>query len=97
MDSRIVPTGQPTLTPAAITYGQPLRTIELSGALRDGDTVVEGTFVWNTPDVILPAGSQTTEWTFTPSGSRYATTSGTASVTVREAALTDVSVRQDGT
>ena len=97
VDSRIVPTGQPTLTPAAITYGQPLRTIELSGALRDGDTVVEGTFVWNTPDVILPAGSQTTEWTFTPSGSRYATTSGTASVTVREAALTDVSVRQDGT
>lgn len=96
VDSRIVPTGQPTLTPAAITYGQPLRTIELSGALRDGDTVVEGTFVWNTPDVILPAGSQTAEWTFTPSGSRYATTSGTASVTVREAALTDVSVRQDG-
>ena len=33
---------------------------------------------------------------FTPSGSRYATTSGTVSVTVREAALTDVSVRQDG-
>ena len=97
VDSRIVPTGQPTLTPAAITYGQPLRTIALSGALRDGDTVVEGTFVWNTPDVILPAGSQTAEWTFTPSGSRYATTSGTASVTVREAALTDVSVRQDGT
>ncbi|OLA39295.1 MAG: hypothetical protein BHW35_00350 [Firmicutes bacterium CAG:176_63_11] len=96
VDSRIVPTGQPTLTPAAITYGQPLRTIALSGALRDGDTVVEGTFVWNTPDVILPAGSQTAEWTFTPSGSRYATTSGTASVTVREAALTDVSVRQDG-
>ena len=96
VDSRIVPTGQPTLTPAAITYGQPLRTIELSGALRDGDTVVEGTFVWNTPDVILPAGSQTAEWTFTPSGSRYATTSGTASVTVREATLTDVSVRQDG-
>ena len=96
VDSRIVPTGQPTLTPAAITYGQPLRTIALSGALRDGDTVVEGTFVWNTPDVILPAGSQTAEWTFTPSGSRYATISGTASVTVREAALTDVSVRQDG-
>ena len=96
VDSRIVPTGQPTLTPAAITYGQPLRTIALSGALRDGDTVVEGTFVWNTPDVILPAGSQTAEWTFTPSGSRYATTSGTASVMVREAALTDVSVRQDG-
>ena len=96
VDSRIVPTGQPTLTPTAITYGQPLRTIALSGALRDGDTVVEGTFVWNTPDVILPAGSQTAEWTFTPSGSRYATTSGTASVTVREAALTDVSVRQDG-
>ena len=96
VDSRIVPTGQPTLTPAAITYGQPLRTIALSGALRDGDTVVEGTFVWNTPDVILPAGSQTAEWTFTPSGSRYATTSGTVSVTVREAALTDVSVRQDG-
>ena len=96
VDSRIVPTGQPTLTPAAITYGQPLRTIALSGALRDGDTVVEGTFVWNTPDVILPAGSQTAEWTFTPSGSRYATTSGSASVTVREAALTDVSVRQDG-
>ena len=61
VDSRIIPTGQPTLTPAAITYGQPLRTIELSGALRDGDTVVEGTFVWNTPDVILPAGSQTAE------------------------------------
>ena len=97
VDSRIVPTGQPTLTPAAITYGQPLRTIALSGALRDGDAVVEGTFVWNTPDVILPAGSQTAEWTFTPSGSRYATTSGTVSVTVREAALTDVSVRQDGT
>ena len=96
VDSRIVPTGQPTLTPTAITYGQPLRTIALSGALRDGDTVVEGTFVWNTPDVILPAGSQTAEWTFTPSGSRYATTSGTASVTIRETALTDVSVRQDG-
>ena len=96
VDSRIVPTGQPTLTPAAITYGQPLRTIALSGALRDGGTVVEGTFVWNTPDVILPAGSQAAEWTFTPSGSRYATASGTASVTVREAALTDVSVRQDG-
>ncbi len=83
VDSRIVPTGQPTLTPAAITYGQPLRTIALSGALRDGDTVVKGVFTWAEPSLCPASGSYDAEWLFTPEDdSRYAAVSGTSAITV---------------
>ena len=70
VDSRIVPTGQPTLTPASITYGQPLRTIALSGALRDGDTVVKGVFTWAEPS-LCPASGTSAITVNAPAGKTY--------------------------
>ena len=58
--NRLTPvlTGTPTLTPTELTYGEPLSKIKITGTMKAGDTVVEGTFSWQQPgDTILDAST----------------------------------------
>lgn len=78
-----------TATPSKskLTYGEKLGTITLSG-----ETTPErqGTFVWQTPDAILDAGTyKDLVWKFIPVDYTYAEASGTAEITVKQAKLTD--------
>lgn len=78
-----------TATPSKskLTYGEKLGTITLSG-----ETTPErqGTFVWQTPDAILDAGTyKDLVWKFIPVDYTYAEASGTAEITVKRAKLTD--------
>ena len=86
--NKIVPTGEPTLTPNELTYGQALSAIKLSGTMKDGDKTVSGTFAWVNGTVKPEVGSGTYEaaWKFTPTdGGTYAETTGTVSITVNKA------------
>ena len=49
--NKTVPAGGPTLSRTTLDYGQRLGTIRLSGAMRDGDTVVKGVFTWAEPSL----------------------------------------------
>lgn len=70
-----------------LTYGEKLGTITLSGKTTPE---LEGTFAWQTPDVILDVGTYTElDWKFTPNDYIYAEASGTATITVKQAKLTD--------
>lgn len=78
-----------TATPSKskLTYGEKLGTITLSG-----ETIpkLQGTFVWQTPDAILDAGTyKDLVWKFIPVDYTYAEASGTAEITVKQARLTD--------
>lgn len=76
-----------TLTKSELTYGEKLGTITLSG---ETTPKLQGTFVWQTPDAILDAGTYTDlGWKFTPNDYTYAEASGTATITVKQAKLTD--------
>ena len=78
-----------TATPSKteLTYGEKLGTITLSGKTTPE---LEGTFAWQTPDVVLDAGTyQELGWKFTPDDYTYAEASGTAEITVKRAKLTD--------
>ena len=81
--------GTLTLTPIKITYGEPLSKIKITGTMKAGDTVVEGTFSWQLPgNTILDASTSghTVEWTFTPKdGNTYTEVTGTATVKVDKA------------
>ena len=81
--------GTLTLTPIKITYGEPLSKIKITGTMKAGDTVVEGTFSWQLPgNTILDASTSghTVEWTFTPKdGNTYTEVTGTATVYVDKA------------
>ena len=81
--------GKLTLTPIKITYGEPLSKIKITGTMKAGDTVVEGTFSWQQPgDTILDASTSghTVGWTFTPKdGNTYTEATGTATVQVDKA------------
>ena len=81
--------GTLTLTPIKITYGEPLSKIKITGTMKAGDTVVEGTFSWQQPgDTILGASTSghTVGWTFTPKdGNTYTEATGTATVQVDKA------------
>lgn len=81
--------GTLTLTPIKITYGEPLSKIKITGTMKAGDTVVEGTFSWQLPgNTILDASTSghTVEWTFTPKdGNTYTEVTGTATVQVDKA------------
>ena len=89
--NRITPVlaGTLTLTPIKITYGEPLSKIKITGTMKAGDTVVEGTFSWQQPgDTILDASTSghTVGWTFTPKdGNTYTEVTGTATVKVNKA------------
>ena len=82
--------GTLTLTPAKITYGEPLSAITLSGKMEDPTTgaAVEGTFAWQNPDTVLNASTtgRDAEWKFTPTDkAAYTETTGTAFVKVDKA------------
>ena len=81
--------GTLTLTPIKITYGEPLSKIKITGTMKAGDTVVEGTFSWQLPsDTILDASTSGHDvgWTFTPKdGNTYTEVTGTATVEVDKA------------
>lgn len=78
-----------TATPSKskLTYGEKLGTITLSGKTTPE---LEGTFAWQTPDVVLDAGTYPElGWKFTPDDYTYAEASGTAEITVKQDKLTD--------
>ena len=81
--------GTLTLTPIKITYGEPLSKIKITGTMKAGDTVVEGTFSWQQPgDTILDANTlcHNVGWKFTPTdGNTYTEVTGTATVKVEKA------------
>ena len=86
--NKIVPTGEPTLSPKALTYGQALSAIKLSGKLHDNvnNKDVEGTFTWADGTVKPSAGSYEAAWKFTPTdGDTYIEAGGTVTITVNKA------------
>ena len=84
---RTTVTASATPNKTELTYGERLDTIALSGTT---DPTIQGTFAWQTPDVILDVGTYTElDWKFTPNDYIYAEASGTATITVKQAKLTD--------
>ena len=84
---RTAVTASATPSKTELTYGEKLDTIALSGTT---DPTIQGTFAWQTPDVILDVGTYTElDWKFTPDNYTYAEASGTATITVKQAKLTD--------
>ena len=84
---RTTVTASATPNKTELTYGERLNTITLSGTT---DPELEGTFVWQTPNEILDAGTYPElGWKFTPDDYTYAEASGTATITVKQAKLTD--------
>lgn len=84
---RTTVTASATPSKTELTYGERLDTIALSGTT---DPTIQGTFAWQTPDAILDAGTYTElGWKFTPDNYTYAEASGTATITVKQAKLTD--------
>ena len=86
---RITPVTDGSITASKITYGQTLSESRISGTMKDGDTVVEGTFSWQQPgDTILGASTlgHSVGWKFTPKdGNTYTEATGTATVKVDKA------------
>ena len=81
--------GTLTLTPIKITYGEPLSKIKITGTMKAGDTVVEGTFSWQLPgNTILEASTlgHDVGWKFTPKDENtYTEATGIATVKVDKA------------
>ena len=87
---RITPTGTPTLSKNAITYGDALNTIALSGKLHDNvnNVDVDGTFEWvdGTHIPVVGNGTYAAEWIFEPTDTeKYLTVSGRSNITVEKA------------
>lgn len=83
---RLAVTASATPSKSELTYGEKLGSITLSGKTTPK---LEGTFAWQTPDVVLDAGTYTElGWKFTPVDYTYAEASGTAAITVKQARLT---------
>ena len=103
--NKIIPEGAPTLSAAALTYGQPLSAIALSGGMTDGNTPVPGKFTWSSPDNRPVVQEQyAAAWVFTPDNTgKYAAVTGTAVIQVlpapiagAEIVLEPAAFRQDG-
>ena len=88
--NKTVPTGAPTLSKTTLAWGEQLSTITLSGAMKDGDTEVKGTFVWTSPKTTPDSMSDfEAEWKFTPTETAvYAETSGMVTIKVIKATPT---------
>ena len=89
-ENRITPTGTPTLSKNAITYGDALNTIALSGKLHDNvnNVDVDGTFEWvdGTHIPVVGNGTYAAEWIFEPTDTeKYLTVSGRSNITVEKA------------
>ncbi len=97
--NKLVPTGAPTLDKTTITYGETVGSIGLSGSMTAGGETVKGTFAWDAPETKPGAQSgYQAAWTFTPEDAQhYQTVQGKARITVEQAELTGVSVKQTGT
>ena len=88
--NRITPTGTPTLSKNAITYGDALNTIALSGKLHDNvnNVDVDGTFEWvdGTHIPVVGNGTYAAEWIFEPTDTeKYLKVSGRSNITVEKA------------
>lgn len=85
--NRLIPTGEPTLSKAELTYGDKLGNITLSGSMKYDNVTVEGTFEWETPDEKPDAAAAyLAKWIFTPADSlTYAEVSGTTKILVNKA------------
>ncbi len=88
--NKIVPTGAPTLSKTTLAWGEQLSTITLSGAMKDGDTEVKGTFAWtNSATTPSDMNDFEAEWKFTPENTDvYAEITGTVKLTVTKATPT---------
>lgn len=81
--------GSVSLSKTAITFGEPLDNITISGTMKDGNNTVEGTFSWPTSKELYPAGTHEVEWIFTPTNSgKYAVATGKVTITVNKATPT---------
>lgn len=81
--------GSVSLSKTAITFGESLDSIIVSGTMKDGDTTVEGTFSWAASKELYPAGTHEVEWIFTPTNSgKYAVATGKVTITVNKATPT---------
>ena len=81
--------GSVSLSKTAITFGESLDNITISGTMKDGDTTVEGTFSWAASKELYPAGTHEVEWIFTPTNSgKYAVATGKVTITVNKATPT---------
>ena len=90
-ENKILPEldGSVSLSKTAITFGESLDSIIVSGTMKDGDTTVEGTFSWPTSKELYPAGTHEVEWIFTPTNSgNYAVATGKVTITVNKATPT---------
>ena len=90
-ENKILPKldGSVSLSKTAITFGESLDSIIVSGTMKDGDTTVEGTFSWPTSNELYPAGTHEVEWIFTPTNSgKYAVATGKVTITVNKATPT---------
>ena len=82
--NKLIPTGAPTPSKTTLNYGDALSSIRLRGTMRSGGVKVPGTFSWAEPDLRPAAGEYDATWVFTPNDSRYATVTGTITITVKE-------------
>ena len=88
--NKIVPTGTPTLSKNTLAWGEQLSTITLSGAMKDGDTEVKGTFAWtNSATTPSDMNDFEAEWKFTPENTDvYAEITDTVTIKVIKATPT---------
>ena len=89
--NKILPEGEPQLSANALTYGQALKEITLSGTMWDSknNKDVPGTFTWSSPEN-RPAAqeSYSAAWTFTPDDNdAYAIVTGTVGIRVNPAPI----------
>ena len=90
-ENKILPEldGTVSLSKTAITFGESLDSIIVSGTMKDGDTTVEGTFSWAASKELYPAGTHEVKWIFTPTNSgKYAVATGKVTITVNKATPT---------
>ena len=81
--------GSVSLSKTAITFGESLDNITISGTMKDGNNTVEGTFSWAASKELYPAGTHEVEWMFTPTNSgKYAVATGKVTITVNKATPT---------
>ena len=79
-------TGTATPDRTTLTYGEKLSDITLSGEMKDGDTVVAGTFQWDLPDEVPEVGEYDADWVFEPKeDEKYLPVRGTVKITVSPA------------
>lgn len=79
-------TGTATPDRTTLTYGEKLSDITLSGEMKDGDTVVAGTFQWDLPDEVPEVGEYDADWVFEPKeDEKYLPVRGTVRITVSPA------------